>query len=282
LVYFWKLLLIYISIVFIAGIKSILFVEVDIMTRHDSPDRATVTINKITLWKGATLLLAVLLIVSIYTGGFGTGSGTGNAAVQQPSSDDYGEGVADKAAAPSAGQLAAAMEQLMDDDAVEGDADAPVTIVEFSDYECPFCERFYSQTLGQIREEYVDTGKVKIVFRDYPLPFHAQAQKAAEAAECAGEQGKYYEMHDLLFEKGVAGGVSSFKGFASEIGLDTSAFDSCLDSGEMAAEVLRDMQDGQAAGVQGTPGFIINGQLVSGAQPFSAFKQVIDAELAKV
>jgi protein-disulfide isomerase len=183
--------------------------------------------------------------------------------------------------APGADTAAVDMTALVDDDAVEGEDDAPVTIVEFSDYECPYCARFYSQTLGQIREEYVETGKVKIVFRDYPLPFHSQAQKAAEAAECAGEQGKYYEMHDKLFEDGVTGGVKAFKKYADEIGLDTGKFDECLDPDSMASEVQKDMADGAAAGVQGTPAFFINGKLLSGAQPFSAFKSAIDAELAK-
>ena len=173
------------------------------------------------------------------------------------------------------------MDKLMDDDAVKGDADAPVTIIEWSDFECPFCARFYSQTYGQIVEKYIETGKVKLIFRDFPLGFHANAQKAAEAAECAGEQGKFYEMHDLLFEEGVTGGVESFKKMASELKLDTNDFDECLDSGAMASEVQKDMADGQAAGISGTPGFIINGRLVSGAQPFSAFEQIIEEELAK-
>jgi len=120
-----------------------------------------------------------------------------------------------------------------------------------------------------------------LIYRDFPLGFHKQAQNAAEAAECAGEQGKYYEMHDLLFEKGVSSGVSSFKQYASDIGLDTTEFNDCLDSGKMASETVKDMLDGSAADISGTPGFIINGQLVSGAQPFSAFKQIIDAELSK-
>jgi protein-disulfide isomerase len=172
------------------------------------------------------------------------------------------------------------MADLLDDDSVKGDPDAPVTIVEWSDYECPFCARFFDQTLGQIDEKYIKTGKVKLVYRDFPLSFHPQAQKAAEAAECAGEQGKYFEMHDELFKSGVQGGVPSFKGYAKTIGLDSTEFDTCLDSGSMAAEVQKDFQDGQRAGVQGTPGFIINGVLVSGAQPFSAFEQVIEAALA--
>jgi len=169
----------------------------------------------------------------------------------------------------------------IDDDAIEGNEDAPVTIIEFSDYECPFCERFYSQTLGQIRENYIDTGKVKLVYRDFPLSFHAQAQKAAEAAECAGEQGKYYEMHDKLFGEGVDGGVTSFKQYAKDIGLNTNDFNYCLDSGKMANEVQKDFSDGQNAGVQGTPAFFINGNQVTGAQPYSVFEQVIEQELNK-
>ncbi len=173
------------------------------------------------------------------------------------------------------------MKALIDDDAVKGDKNAPVTIVEFSDFECSFCARFYTQTLKQIEDEYIKTGKVKFVYRDFPLGFHANAQKAAEAAECAGEQGEYYKMHDKLFDNGVKGGTDSFKQFAEDIGLDTAKFNDCLDSGKMASEVQKDMKDGSAAGIRGTPGFIINGQLVSGAQPFSAFKQIIEAELAK-
>jgi len=168
----------------------------------------------------------------------------------------------------------------IDDDAVEGDSEAPVTIIEFSDYECPFCARFYTQTLPLIRENYIDTGKVKLVFRDFPLSFHPYAQKAAEAAECAGKEGddKYYEMHDLLFEKGVDGGVDEYKEYAKEIGLSND-FDECLDSGEMAEEVKKDMDEGASVGVRGTPAFFINGKLVTGAQPYSVFEQAIEQGL---
>lgn len=170
---------------------------------------------------------------------------------------------------------------LSDDDAVKGSEDAPVTIVEFSDYECPFCARFATQTLPAIDEQYIKTGKAKLIFRDFPLGFHANAQKAGEAAECAGEQGKYYEMHDKLFAEGVAGGVASFKQYAKELGLDEAKFNECLDSGKMASEVQKDLRDGEAAGVEGTPAFFINGKLVSGAQPFEVFKSIIEEELAK-
>jgi protein-disulfide isomerase len=169
------------------------------------------------------------------------------------------------------------MKALEDDDTVKGSANAPVTIIEWSDYECPFCARFYSQTLGKIDEEYIKTGKAKLIYRDFPLSFHKNAQKAAEAAECAGEQGKYYEMHNKLFEAGVSGGA--FKQYAKDIGLDSTKFSECLDSGKMASEISKDVQDGIAAGIQGTPGFIINGQLISGAQPFEVFKQAIDKAL---
>ncbi|MBU0460763.1 MAG: DsbA family protein [Nanoarchaeota archaeon] len=188
-----------------------------------------------------------------------------------------------KAAAPSNNPSpsdSADSAALIDDDDVKGDPDAPVTIVEFSDYECPFCEQFYSQTFKQIDQKYIKTGKVKFVYRDFPLGFHAQAQKAAEAAECAGEQGKYYDMHNKLFESGVQGGVDSFKKYAEEIGLNTGEFNSCLDSGKMTGEVKNDLAAGSQLGVSGTPAFFINGKMVVGAQPYSVFEQVIEQALA--
>ncbi|MFH1276388.1 MAG: thioredoxin domain-containing protein [Candidatus Woesearchaeota archaeon] len=229
-------------------------------------------------WSGFQKFLTVVVVLNLLLSFYivsqlpGDTSGTGptGAVVGQPS-----------AVAPSAAPSAPVVDMvaLMDDDAVEGNPNAPVTIVEFSDYECPFCGRFYSQTYGQLKAKYIDTGKVKLVFRDFPLSFHAQAQKAAEAAECAGEQDKYYEMHDLLFEKGVSGGVNAFKSYAAELGLDTTAFNTCLDSGQMASEIRKDFSDGSRAGVKGTPAFFINGKLLSGAQPIQAFEQLIEAEL---
>ena len=168
-----------------------------------------------------------------------------------------------------------------DDDPVKGNNNAKVTIIEFSDFECPFCARFYSDTLKQIETEYIDTGKVKLVYRDFPLSFHANAQKAAEASECADDQKKFWEMHNMLFEKGVVGGVVTFKQYAVDLGLDADKFNKCLDSGEKATEIQNDMKEGQSYGISGTPGFLVNGVRIVGAQPFSAFKAVIDAELAK-
>jgi len=166
-----------------------------------------------------------------------------------------------------------------DDDASLGNANAPVKIVEFSDYQCPFCARFYSDTLPDLKKNFIDTGKAKFVYRDFPLSFHKEAQKAAEATECAEEQGKFWEMHDKIFENQGAIGVDSLKTYASELGLDTNQFNSCLDSGKYASEVQKDFSDGKAAGVSGTPTFFVNGKKLVGAQPYEAFEQIINQEL---
>lgn len=167
-----------------------------------------------------------------------------------------------------------------DDDAVKGSAQAPVTIIEFSDYQCPYCAKYVKETQAQIMAQYVETGQVRYVFRDFPLTFHAEAQKAAEAAECAGEQDQYWEMHDYLFENNDYLTVENLKGYAADLKLDIKKFNNCLDQGTMAEEVKKDLADGKKYGVQGTPGFFINGKLISGAQPFSVFKKEIEAALA--
>lgn len=178
----------------------------------------------------------------------------------------------------------------IDDDPLKGDSNAPVTIIEFSDYQCPFCGRFFKTTLPEIEKEYIKTGKVKYVFRDFPLEFHKQAQKAAEAANCAGERGKYWEMHDNLFENQGNLQVEKLKQYAAGIGIDSNSFGACLDSGKYAEEIGKDMEDGKKAGVSGTPSFFIGksegdrneitGKRIVGARPYQAFKQIID-ELLK-
>ena len=178
-----------------------------------------------------------------------------------------------------------------------GPKDAMVTVVEFSDFECPYCGAAAGTHAGLISsfkardpsweaavpklEELARQGRIRFVYRDFPLSFHQDAQKAAEAAECADEQGEFWEMHDKIFENQDAIGVSSLKQYARDIGLDSAQFDACLDSGQTASEVKKDLADGQKLGVSGTPAFFINGQLVSGAQPFSVFEKAIEAELAK-
>lgn len=168
-----------------------------------------------------------------------------------------------------------------DNDPVKGLESAPVTIIEFSDFECPFCARFIEQTLPQIEEKYIKTGKVKLVFRDFPLPFHRNAQKAHQAAECADEQGRFWEYHDLLFENYQSLDEKSLKNYAENIGLNMTQFNECLNSEEMASEVQKDLNDGSQYGVRGTPTFFINGIELVGAQPYSVFEQIIEQELNK-
>jgi len=139
-----------------------------------------------------------------------------------------------------------------------GRPDAPVTLVEFSDYQCPFCQRFFTTTLSALKKHYVDTGKVRYVFRDFPLDqMHPQARKAAEAAHCAGEQGKYWEMHEVLFQNQRALAPPQLAEHARTVGVDGSKFDECLSSGRHAARVERGLAEGAAVGVQGTPTFVV-------------------------
>ncbi len=159
----------------------------------------------------------------------------------------------------------------------KGPAAAPITIVEFSDYECPFCVRA-EPTVKDVLAAY--PGKIKLVYRDYPLPMHKQAPKAAEAAHCAGDQGKYWEMHDKLFASNGKLALADLKAAARDVaGIDGGKFDQCLDSGEKAKDVEKNRKAGDDAGVNGTPAFFINGRLISGAQPLDAFKTLIDEEL---
>jgi protein-disulfide isomerase len=165
------------------------------------------------------------------------------------------------------------------DDPVKGPATAPVTIVEFSDFQCPYCSRG-TATLKQVEEKYGD--KLRVVFRDFPLTqIHKEAAKAAEAGACANEQGKFWEMHDKLFGNQSKLQVEGLKQSATEIGLDAAVFNQCLDSGKYAAEWQKDVEEGTSYGVTGTPAFFINGRMISGAQPLEAFTTVIDEELAR-
>lgn len=160
----------------------------------------------------------------------------------------------------------------------KGAANAKVTIVEFSDFQCPYCSRA-EPSVDEVMKNYSD--KVKVVFRHYPLDFHEKAFKAAEAAACAEEQGKFWEFHKTLFANQGALAVEDLKTHAKTLGLDSGKFNECLDSGKMKTKVDDDMKAGQAVGVNGTPAFFINGIAISGAQPFEKFKEIIDAELAR-
>ena len=165
------------------------------------------------------------------------------------------------------------------DENVKGSTDAPVTMIIFSDFECPFCARAY-ETFVEVEETYGDS--LQIIFKNYPLSFHQYAQKAAEAGECANDQGMFWEMHDMMFENAEALTVDDLKDYASAIGLDTETFNACLDSGEKEAEVTADMNEGIALGISGTPTFIINGEMLVGAQPYEAFETAIESALDSV
>ena len=166
----------------------------------------------------------------------------------------------------------------------KGPADAKVTIVEFSDFQCPYCARFVEQAFPQIMSNYGD--KVRFVFMNFPLTqIHENAQKAAEAGECANEQGAFWQLHDIMYQNQSALAADNLKSYAAQLKLDTAKFNECLDSGRMADAVQADMQTAQKAiqdaGITrfGTPAFFINGTFMSGAQPYDTFKQVIDAAL---
>jgi len=227
----------------------------------------------------ASALVSALVLVVLAPGLFVAGYFT-NAAVD----DDGGSPAAPTAPAgqtpvvQATATPPAVVAVSVDDDPSWGPEDAPVTIVEFSDFQCPFCSRFFSETYPQIKQEY--EGQVHFVYRDFPLTsLHENAQKAGEAAECADDQGKFWEYHDMLFNNNSALDDASLKGYASQLGLDTSAFDQCLDSGKYTEEVQKDYQEGISYGVTGTPAFYINGVSIIGAQPYANFKAAIDAAL---
>jgi protein-disulfide isomerase len=163
-----------------------------------------------------------------------------------------------------------------------GDPDAPITLIEYTDFQCPYCSRHFQQTYPRIVEQYVDTGVVQYVFKDFPLTqIHPQALKASEAARCAMDQGAFLEMHDIIFNRqqewGGADPIEVFTGYAGELDLDTDAFSECLVSDQHEAAVIADLQEGVALGVTGTPSFFINGYSLTGAQPFEVFQRMIDS-----
>ncbi len=242
---------------------------------------------------GAILIAAVLISGSIVFFSFNTGGRAGTANVK--GNDVKGDKV----------------DVSVDDDPMLGNPKAEVTIVEFSDFQCPFCRTFWRGAFQQIKTEYIDTGKVRFVYRDFPLSFHPAAQPAAEAAQCANDQGKFWEMHDKLFqeqEKKGAGTIqfseTDIKKWASQIpGLDMNKWNECVVPNKYKPEVENDLKDGSAYGVSGTPTtFIGEGKIiidlqymqdrikageyiikfdsgsvaVVGAQPFDVFKAEID------
>jgi len=163
---------------------------------------------------------------------------------------------------------------------IKGMVSAPVLMVEFSDFQCPFTKGFYQQTFPQIEKEYISTGQVKFVYRDFPLNFHQLAKPAAILARCAGEQGKYWQMFDKLL-RGNSLDNEIFRKYTQELNLNLNLCEKCQNMPEINEAVDSDIKDAVKLGVEGTPTFFINGRLVSGAQPYQVFKKIIEEELAK-
>ena len=183
-------------------------------------------------------------------------------------------------------QSAAVKISLNDSDHVLGDPGAKVTVVEYSDFQCPFCRSFWQDTFSQIKKDYIDAGKAKFVYRHFPLGFHPMAIPSAKAVECAAERGKFWELHDQIFEEQAkqGGGTIQYteadiKNWAGQIGLSGDDFNQCLSSDKYGARIQRDLQSGNQFGVDGTPTIFVNGQRVIGAQSYAVFKAAIDAAL---
>jgi protein-disulfide isomerase len=176
----------------------------------------------------------------------------------------------------------------VDDDPMLGSPNAKVLIIEFGDYQCPSCRMFWKDVEPRLKKEYIDTGKVKLVFRDFPLTgIHPEALLAAMAVDCAADQEKYWQYHDKVFREQYNKGddvirfkAADLKKWAKDAGLEPAKFDQCLDSEKYKNEVMKDRADGEAAGIQGTPTFFINGRVMGGAQQYLEYKKLID-ELLK-
>ncbi len=169
-----------------------------------------------------------------------------------------------------------------------GEETAPVTLVEFTDYQCPFCRRFHASTFEKLKKSYIDSGKLRYISRDLPLPFHQYALKAAQAARCAGEQGKFWELRHVLISNGDKLGQEAILDYSQELSLDMEQFRGCVDSQKYVAEIQRDISEANVAGITGTPTFVlgkttkddIEGIKIVGAQPYAVFEARIKELLA--
>jgi len=253
--------------------------------------------SKISIKKSTFNGLIIGLILVVAVAAFFAGSYVTNLNSNQISEKDLDDAIAKLELKILQNQLPTKQPQLpvkisADNDPIIGNPDAPITIIEFSDFQCPFCARFHSQTLPLILDEYIEQGIVKLVFRDFPIQsIHPNALPASIAAECANEQGKFKEMHDMLFDnqnewnkQDTVDALSSFSKYATNIQLEQETFDSCLTNGKYIEEIKKDLDDGRNYGVSGTPGFFVgNDQIgyveLKGAQPFESFKKIIDAQL---
>jgi len=242
-----------------------------------------------------SLIISIIIITGIAA--FFAGSFVSNLSSEQISQKELDNAIAELELKILEKQLptkqpSIPLEISADNDPIIGNPDAPITIIEFSDFQCPFCARFHIQTLPTIMEEYIEKGSVKLVFRDFPIQsIHPNAVPASVAAECANEQGKFKQMHDILFEKQnewsnleTVYAIELFNQYSEQINLEQEQFSSCLSTAKYVKEIQNDLDDGRTYGVTGTPGFFIGNQQIGfvelkGAQPFESFKNVIDRQL---
>ncbi len=246
-----------------------------------------------------TLLVGALIVASFVIGSLYTKVQyleKGGTVVKGSTTTANAQGAAQQAAAPQAlpSEDTGPQKVSVDDDPVMGDKNAKLTMIDFSDYECPFCKRYFDDTFAQIKKEYIDTGKLKYVYRDLPLSFHdPMATLEAVAANCARKQGddaSYFKYHDEIFKRTKSNGNGLSKDnlntIAADLGLDTTSFTTCVNDEKNKEEVQKDLADATKVGASGTPTFfigkstadgVITGTKIVGAQPLSAFKQAIDA-----
>ncbi|MCP6718594.1 MAG: DsbA family protein [Patescibacteria group bacterium] len=239
------------------------------MTEEKSNKSITITVKKDMLWKAGTFVFAALFLIGLFSGWFG-GSGSD---------------IRDIAPTGQATDTINAKALIEDDDPVLGDSNADVSIVEFSDFQCPFCGKAHTGALTDFKNsDYFKDGQVNLIYKHFPLnSIHPYAQKAGEASECANRQGKFWEYHDTLFANQAALDIVSLKSYATQLGLDTSEFNSCLDGGEASSEISKELAQATAAGGRGTPYFVVvnnkngNAVPVSGAVPFAQLEAAINA-----
>jgi len=204
--------------------------------------------DKDIVYGGTIVVLVALLMISLFTQGFGI------VPCQATATNNTGSNSSGSSMVPGVSQLSVGLGDMP----VLGQASAPVTWIEISDYQCPYCEKLASDASKNVKSNYVSAGKVKMYFRDFPLSFHANAEDAALAARCANDGGKFWEMHDKLFAtQSTWSSATNFQtvaeGYATELGLDSSTFSSCLSSGKYSSALSSDMSDASSLGVSGTP-----------------------------
>jgi protein-disulfide isomerase len=245
--------------------------EAPLITTEIAPARKHRTFNLI--WLPLVFFLGVG-VGYLLRGSNIVGGSASKAAVTPPVAENQGQ-----PAAQTTPRKVTRYDVPDDNDPALGPANAPITIIEFSDYECPFCARWQAEVLPRLQEAYPN--QVRLVYRDFPLTsIHGDALSAAEAANCAGEQGAYWKYHDKLFAAENGLGKDALLKYANDLGLDSPAFESCLNSEKYKDEVEGDLNFATELGVRSTPTFFINGLAIVGAQPFEVFQGVIDKELA--